>query len=258
MNNYLKKNFYFFKLINKLQRNGKKYKLYNININTFFFLIYIYRYFKIRVTGNHLIDKFDSELNLNLLIFILKRRKVITNKFLKINKRLKEFIKLFFILLFKQKFRSIKFRLLLLIIEIFFFFNNNIFSTIKNKIFQNIHLKKKKIKLIRSYLGNLKLLNMLSIIIISLFMLIFILIIKNVIFIKKLFFKIFKYFLYRKNIFFDYVSNLLFDYNIQNKNNLNLLNQKLNFNNLIIFFQFGSKKHAYFKSWYNNIKRKKY
>lgn len=258
MINYLKRDKLYFKLINKIQKNGKKYKIFLNSLNLFFYMIYFLKYLNLYFNKLHFIKNLNLELELNLFVFIKKKyKKKYKNKFLRIDERLKEFLKLFYILLFKQKFRKFIFRFLFLISEVFFFFDMNLFSVIKKKIFSTFSIKSKKKKINYNYLGYIELLNMFNIIITFIIILLFVYIIKRFLIIKKLFLKFFKYFIYLKNICKTYILNIFFNYNIQKKK-INFISLPINLKNLFIFFQFGSKKHSYFKIWFNNIKRKKY
>lgn len=80
--------------------------------------------------------------------------------------------------------------------------------------------------------------------------------VKNYSRIKLIFSRFYNYILTQKgNILYD-LYRFILDYKL--KSNDNSIFNKKNFKDKFIFFQFGPKKHSYFKSWFNNLKKKKY
>ena len=97
----------------------------------------------------------------------------------------------------------------------------------------------------------------LNIILISILIFISLIIIRKFVFVKNFFIKSLNFIKYYKKSLIYFIRYYYFNYKLKKKYYKSLINRK-NMGNLLIFFQFGSKKHSYFKIWFNNLKRKKY
>ena len=124
----LLKNNYFLKLNNKIQKCGKKYKLYINQLNLLICILYLCKVLKYKLFNTRYIDRLDFEFSFNYPIFSKKEKNIY---FLKSKKRQKESLKLVYILIYMQFFRCLKFRLLFIYFDLLFFFYNNLFFYIK-------------------------------------------------------------------------------------------------------------------------------